>query len=63
MSKQYHYIVMYDNTTKDWVIDYDVSINHDNGHIWNTKTEEWEGTWDDDAEDAIFKDLRKRITA
>ena len=63
MSKQYHYIVMYDNTTKDWVIDYDVSINYDNGHIWNTKTEEWEGTWDDDTEDAIFKDLRKRITA
>jgi hypothetical protein len=41
-AKQYHFVVMYDTETKSWSTSPDVSINFDNGDVWNEETQEWE---------------------
>jgi hypothetical protein len=41
-AKQYHFVVMYDTKTKSWSASPDVSINFDNGDVWNEETQEWE---------------------
>jgi len=42
MSKQYHFVVVYDTETKEWSVEPDVSMNFDSGDVWNTETNEWE---------------------
>lgn len=62
---QYHYVIYFDEETKEWVHDVDTeSVNFDNKTIWNTETEEWEsgyhgdGIWNDkqDKVDEIMND-------
>ena len=42
MSKQYHFVVVYDTETKEWSTEPDVSMNFDSGDVWDTETQEWE---------------------
>ena len=58
--KQYHFVVMYDTETKQWSTEPDVSLNHDNGDVWNEQTEEWEvNTCETDEENAITDAIGK----
>lgn len=60
MSKQVHYVVVYDDEDKSWTIDFDVSINYDNGNVWDTDLEEW--TYVEDEEDVLIQDLNERLS-
>ena len=42
MSKQYHFVVVYDTDTKEWSVEPEVSMNFDSGDVWDNDTEEWE---------------------
>jgi hypothetical protein len=43
MSKQYHFVVMYDTETKQFEIDYEtMSSQFDDGIVYDTSTGEWE---------------------
>lgn len=42
MSKQYHFVVSYDTGTREWSVEPDVSLNFDNGDVWDWVAEEWE---------------------
>jgi hypothetical protein len=62
---QYHYVMYFDEETKEWIHDVDTeSVYFDNKTIWNTETEEWEsgylgdGIWNDkqDKVDEIMND-------
>jgi hypothetical protein len=55
---QYHYVICFDEETKEWTHDVDTeSVYFDNKTIWNTETEEWEsgylgdGVWNDKQDD------------
>lgn len=62
MSKQFHYLVQYDTATKKWSIDYDTSINYDEGDVWNTVTHEWEKHFNDEAtDDTILSELKEKL--
>ena len=61
MSKQYYYAVFYDTKTKEWSVDFDVSLNYDSGQVWNTKTEEWEMERDEIVDDEIISQLNKKL--
>lgn len=61
MSKQYHYVAVYDTGTKEWSIDFDVSINYDEGNVWDTKTQEWSYPQDDLDEDLIIGELTTKL--
>lgn len=56
MSRQFHYVVVFDEATKEWSVDYDVSINYDSGHVWDEESEEWSAEYED-VEDTIVKEL------
>lgn len=60
MSKQVHYVVVYDESDESWSIDFDVSINFGNGNVWDTETEEW--TYLEDEEDVLISELQERLT-
>lgn len=47
MSKQYHFIVIV-NEDGTFEMDYDTSINFDNGDVWDTKENEWKFHTDDE---------------
>ena len=60
MSNQYHFVVMYDTETKSWSASPDVSINFDNGDVWNEETQEWEfNTCESDEQNAITDAIAK----
>ena len=63
MPKQYHYVVCFDEDSNSWNIDFDISLNHDNGNIWDTKTEEWSYPHEEDKfrEDIIIQDLSIKL--
>ena len=43
MSRQYHFIVMFDEETNRWTMDYDTEeFAFPNGTIYNQATKEWE---------------------
>lgn len=55
MSKQYHFVVMYDTKTKSWSIAPDVSVNFEEGDVWDEKTQKWSfNTGESDKENAII---------
>jgi hypothetical protein len=63
MSKQYHFVVVYDTDTKEWSVEPDVSMNFDSGDVWDNDTQEWEfNTCENDEQiavtDAISKIMR-----
>ena len=60
MSKQVHYVVVWDDEDKSWTIDFDVSINYDNGNVWDTDLEEW--SYVEDEEDILIQDLNERLS-
>ena len=62
MSKQYHYVVFFDDTTNKWEIDWDVPINYDGGSIWDTETQEWLHNKDDWDEDFIIQELNTKLS-
>lgn len=62
---QYHYVMYFDEETKEWIHDVDTeSVYFDNKTIWNSETEEWEsgylgdGIWNNkqDKVDEIMND-------
>jgi hypothetical protein len=54
--------VQYDTSTKKWSIDYDTSINYDEGDVWNTATQKWETYWNDEAtDDVILTELKEKL--
>ena len=61
MSKQYHYVVFFDEESKTWEIDFDISINYDNGNVWDTQTQEWSYIDSSKAEDIIIQDLNTKL--
>ena len=62
MSKQYHYVVVYHEDTGEWSVDYDVSLNFDNGHIWDEDTQEWSAEYED-IEDVLVQELQVKLNA
>lgn len=43
MSRQYHFVVMFDEETNRWTLDYDTEESaFPNGTIYNQATREWE---------------------
>lgn len=62
MSLQHHYIAVFDSETEKWSIDFEVSINFDEGRVWNTETQEWSFSKDEGLEDIIIGDLAERLT-
>ena len=61
MSKQYHYVVLFDEESKTWEIDFEVSINYDEGNVWDTQTQEWSYIDSSKAEDIIIQDLNTKL--
>lgn len=60
MSKQYHFVVVYDTETKEWSVEADVSMNFDNGDVWNTDEELWEfNNYETPEEEAITDAIAK----
>ena len=41
MSKYYHFVVEYDTDTRKWSVAPEVSLNFDNGDVWDDASEEW----------------------
>ena len=62
MSKQYHYVVRYDEESKEWSIDYDVALNYDSGHIWDESANEWSAEYED-IEDVLIQELVEKLNA
>jgi len=60
MSKQHHFVVYFDTETQKWALDWDVSINHHEGDVWDTKTETWGFA---DPEDWMIDELKSRLEA
>jgi hypothetical protein len=61
MSKQYHYVVLFDEKLKTWTIDFEVSINYDEGNVWDTQTQEWSYVESGEAEDIIIQELNEKL--
>jgi hypothetical protein len=61
MTKQYYYSVFYDTKTKEWAIDFDISLNYDSGDVWNTETQEWEIIKDESEDNVIIGELSKKL--
>jgi len=62
MNQQFHYVVFYDTETKKWAIDYDVSLNYDNGNVWDTQSETWEHSYDfADLDDILIQELNSKL--
>jgi len=61
MSRQYHYVVLFDEELKTWEIDFDVSINYDEGNVWDTKTQEWTYVESSEVEDTIIQELSEKL--
>jgi hypothetical protein len=60
MSKQYHFVVVYDTETKEWSTEPDVSMNFDSGDVWDNDTQEWEfNTCDTPEQNAITDAIAK----
>jgi hypothetical protein len=60
MSKQYHFVVVYDTETKEWSTEPDVSMNFDSGDVWDNETQEWEfNTCDTPEQNAITDAIGK----
>lgn len=60
MSKQYHFVVVYDTDTKEWAVEPDVSMNFDSGDVWDNDTQEWEfNTCETDEQIAITRAVEK----
>jgi len=60
MSKQYHFVVMYDTETKEWSSAPDVGGLFDSGDVWNTDEELWEfNNYETPEEEAITDAIAK----
>lgn len=62
MSKQYHYVVMYDNESNSFSIEWDttqIMLEENQGTIFDTDTQEWEAGYDDEMYDEIANKLAK----
>lgn len=56
MAQEKHYVVAYNDETKQWKVAPDVSVNFDAGDSWDTKTGEWTCI-DDQEEDLDFSEI------
>jgi starvation-inducible outer membrane lipoprotein len=61
MSKQYHFVVVYDTDLKEWSVEPDVSMNFDSGDVWNNETQEWEFNTCDTKEQVAITDAIAKI--
>ena len=63
MAKQYHYVVVFDEATGEWSVDYDVSLNFDNGHIWDEEAQTWSAEYNPYVEDVLVEELTRKLNA
>jgi hypothetical protein len=52
MSKQYHYVVMYDSKTQNWVVEYEMTdnlLNERESSVYDTETYQWSSADEDEA--------------
>lgn len=59
MAKQYHYVVMFDEDTKEWSIEWDttdIMLEQVEGTIFDTKTTEWTPSSDDEDTQDKYRD-------
>jgi hypothetical protein len=59
--KQYHYVVCFDEESNTWAIDFDVSLNCDEGSVWNTEKQAWSYAKNEAEEDLIIQDLSTKL--
>lgn len=62
MSKQYHYVVMYDNESNSFSIEWDttqIMLEENQGTIFDTDTQEWEAGFGNEAYEEIANKLAK----
>lgn len=62
MSKQYHYVVVYDENTNSFSIEWDTTqmlLEEDSGTVWDTDTQEWSGGFADDLYNVLSDRLSK----
>ena len=56
---QYHYVIYFDEETKEWIHDCDIeSYKFYDGTIWNTETQDWESGY---LGDGIWNDKQEKI--
>lgn len=54
MSKQYHYVVMYDDRTNKFSIEWDTTqllLEDDNGTVFDTENMNWISSYDEDVKE------------
>lgn len=59
MSKQYHYVVMFDEDTKEWTIEWDttdIMLEQVEGTIFDKTTTEWTPSSDDEDTQDKYRD-------
>lgn len=61
MSKQYHFVVMYDTETKEWSPAPEVSINFDNGDVWVEHKNKWKSNKYETPEEEAITDAIAKI--
>lgn len=62
MAKQYHYVVMYDNESNSFSIEWDttqIMLEENQGTIFDTDTQEWEAGFSNDTYEEIAGKLAK----
>ena len=56
---QYHYVIYFDEETKEWIHDCDTeSIRFDGDTIWNEEEQNWENVF---THDGIWKDKQEEV--
>jgi len=67
MTRQYHFMIMFDEETKQWDFDIDnEEVAFNNGTIYNKETEEWEFGYEGDGkfvgiEDKLATQLSQQL--
>lgn len=61
MSKQYHFVVIV-NEDGTFQMDYDTSINFDNGNVWDTEESHWYSHTEDEVFDG-YEEAADRLEA
>ena len=64
MAKQYHFVLMFDDETKELSIDWDttqIALEEDRGTIFDTDTQDWELGFDEADYEAIADKVAKKL--
>jgi len=59
MTRQYHFVIMFDEETKQWDFDIDnEEVAFNNGTIYNKETQEWEFGYEGDG---VYNDTDRKL--